>query len=156
MTFLLLAADTASGGAALPGPVVLVLSVVLDLLSAAALVFGLFFLFVGALGIFRLPDVYNRLHAASKSITLGVIGMLTAAVLHLAVPDADYSTGEALAGVAKAFLVIAFQFVAAPVASHMLAKAAHADEAEVFPETKDEMTQDHDDEAEAREHADGY
>lgn len=32
---------------------------------------GVVFLFLGSLGIFRLPDVYNRLQAGTKATTLG-------------------------------------------------------------------------------------
>lgn len=119
-----------------------VIAAILNVLAAGFLVAGLFFLLVGAIGIFRLPDAYNRIHAASKSITLGIIGMLTAAVLALCAPDGDYDSAEALAAVTKAVLVIIFQFVAAPIASHMLAKAAHADGAAKFAATEDELAED--------------
>ena len=119
------------------------LAIVFNLLAAATLVLGLFFLFVGAVGVFRLPDAYNRMHAASKSITLGVIGVLLAAVLHLSAPDRGYAYGEAVAAATKAVLVIAFQFVAAPVATHMLAKAAHLDNAPKFRGTlEDDLQED--------------
>ncbi|MEM6561777.1 MAG: monovalent cation/H(+) antiporter subunit G [Planctomycetota bacterium] len=120
------------------------LAIILNLLSAAALVFGLFFLFVGALGIFRLPDAYNRMHAASKSITLGIVSLLLAAVLHLSAPDGDMSRADVIGAITKAILVIIFQFIAAPVASHMLAKAAHMDGAGQAPSTAaDELAEDH-------------
>lgn len=103
---------------------------VLDVLTALALLFGLFFMFVGALGIWRLPDFFNRTHAASKCVTLGISGLLIAAVLHFAAlaisARGDDSAG--LTGAAtKALLVIVFTYTAAPVGSHMLARAAHLD-----------------------------
>jgi multicomponent Na+:H+ antiporter subunit G len=120
-----------------------VLAMILNLLAAATLLGGLFFLFVGAVGVYRLPDAYNRIHAASKSITLGIIGVLLAAVLHLSAPDDDYTFGEAVAAATKAVLVIAFQFVAAPVASHMLARAAHLDGAPQYKGTmEDDLAED--------------
>ncbi|MEM8875551.1 MAG: monovalent cation/H(+) antiporter subunit G [Planctomycetota bacterium] len=105
------------------------IAILCNLTAAAAILFGLFFLFVGALGIYRLPDAYNRIHAASKSITLGIVSLLLASVLHLAAPDGDFDRTEVIAAITKAILVIVFQFVAAPVASHMLAKGAHMDDA---------------------------
>lgn len=120
-----------------------VLSTILNLLACASLLFGLFFLFVGALGIFRLPDAYNRMHAASKSITLGIVSLLLAAVLALSVPDGDFDRGEAIVAITKAILVIAFQFIAAPVASHMLAKGAHLDGLKQYERgCGDELTED--------------
>ncbi len=85
-----------------------------DILAAVFLLAGLFFFFVGALGVVRLPDVYHRLHAASKSSTLGLIGLLLAAACHL---------GTAEVGV-KAIAVMLFLCVANPIGGHLLAKAA--------------------------------
>jgi monovalent cation/proton antiporter MnhG/PhaG subunit len=104
---------------------------VLDLLTALALLFGLFFMFVGALGIWRLPDFFNRTHAASKCVTLGISGLLIAAVLHFAVlaisARGDDSVSALTGAATKAVLVIVFTYTAAPVGSHMLARAAHLD-----------------------------
>ena len=86
-----------------------------DALASIALTFGLFFMFVGVLGVLRLPDAYSRMHAASKCTTLGLTGMLIAAGLHLWTLDV----------VAKSATVIIFTFVATPIGTHLLAKAAH-------------------------------
>jgi multicomponent Na+:H+ antiporter subunit G len=126
------------------------LIVLLDILTVAALLFGLFFMFIGALGLWRLPDLYNRMHAGSKCITLGVTGMLLAGVCHFARLEAsgllaqtDEAGSAALAAVTKGCLVIIFQFVAAPVAAHMLARAAHLDRAPMWPGTiADELAAD--------------
>jgi multicomponent Na+:H+ antiporter subunit G len=112
------------------------LIILLDILTVLAMLLGLFFMFIGALGLYRFPDLYIRMHAASKCITLGISGMLLAAVFHLSAVSAG--TDEAAYGApmpgttavgagTKALLVIMFQFVAAPVAAHMLARAAHMD-----------------------------
>ena len=121
---------------------------VLDILTVAALLFGLFFLFIGALGVWRLPDVFNRMHAASKCGTLGVTGALLAALLHFArlyasTESATEPTWETLVGAAaKAALVVLFQFTAAPIGAHMLARAAHADGAEKWPGTLGDELED--------------
>lgn len=114
--------------------------VILDVFTIAALLFGLFFLFAGAFGLWRLPDFFNRAHAASKCVTLGVSGLLIAAVVHFAAmyasPQRDAPAWENLFGAAtKSVLVIVFLYTAAPVGSHMLARAAHRDGAK-----KDERT----------------
>lgn len=100
---------------------------IFNILSMIALLGGLFFMFIGAFGLWRLPDLYNRMHAASKCITLGITGMLIAVILRLAVLDGDPQQVSVVGGITKAILVIIFQFVAAPVASHMLSRAAHKD-----------------------------
>jgi len=110
--------------------------IVLDILTIAALLFGLFFMFIGALGVWRLPDVFNRMHAGSKCVTLGISGMLVAAVLHFAVvPPSPHEQGtplelawqHAVLAFVKAALVVIFQYITAPVGIHILARAAHLD-----------------------------
>lgn len=106
----------------------------LNILTALAVLFGLFFMFVGALGIWRLPDFYNRTHAGSKCVTLGISGLLVATVLHFAAlsasPQRDGQAWEFVVAGTKAVLVIIFSYAATPVGSHMLARAAHLDGAE--------------------------
>ena len=85
------------------------------LLSAAALLCGVFFMAVGALSLLRLQDCYARIHGASKCTTLGLTGMLVAACIYIADP----------ATVSKALITMVFTFVANPIGSHLLAKAAH-------------------------------
>jgi monovalent cation/proton antiporter MnhG/PhaG subunit len=112
---------------------------IVDLVTVAALLFGLFFMFVGALGLVRLPDFFNRMHAASKPVTLGISSMLVAVALYLtAMPDIN-----ATQVVTKIALTLAFLFVAAPVGAHLLGKAAHMDDCPMFKGTVgDEYRQD--------------
>ena len=88
-----------------------------DIFTIFFLLIGLFFMLVGAIGVLRLPDTYNRLHGATKCSTLGLLGMLLATVAHI---------GD-LSIVTKASLTILFIFVSNPVGSHLLAKAALRD-----------------------------
>jgi len=44
----------------------------IDLLAIALIFFGLFFFFSGSIGLFRLPDVFSRLHALSKADNIGL------------------------------------------------------------------------------------
>ncbi|MBX0285678.1 monovalent cation/H(+) antiporter subunit G [Haloarcula salinisoli] len=75
---------------------------------------GAFFGAVAAIGIIRMPDIYTRAHAASKSDTLGAV--LTIAAVALAL-ESGLSTVKA------AFLVI-FMFITNPTAAHAIARAA--------------------------------
>lgn len=88
---------------------------IFDFFSAGFLLAGLFFMVVGAMGVVRLPDAYNRIHAASICVTLGLSAMLVAACFHL----------NAAPILTKSAITIVFIFVATPIGSHMLAKAAH-------------------------------
>lgn len=76
---------------------------------------GLFFDFVGCLGLVRLPDVYNRLQASTKCITLGTCSILFGAFL---------IHGFGVAGI-KALLCMLFLILTSPVSAHALARAAH-------------------------------
>ena len=121
---------------------------ILDVLTTVALIGGMFFLLVGALGVLRLPDVYLRMIAASKCVTLGISGMLLAAVFHFAaigtVDHAGRDEGSsALAAATKAVLVLLFHFVAGPVATHMLARSAHVDRVQMWKGTlSDDLSED--------------
>lgn len=88
---------------------------IFDFVSAVVLVSGLLFMVIGALGVVRLPDAYHRIHAASICVTLGLTAMLVAACFHLQAPPI----------IMKSVITVAFIFVATPMGSHMLAKAAH-------------------------------
>ncbi len=80
----------------------------------ALLAGGLFFAFVAAVGLIRLPDLYTRAHSASKSDTLGAVLTLGAAALAL---DAGVDT-------LKLALLIVFMFITNPTAAHAIARAA--------------------------------
>lgn len=76
---------------------------------------GIAFDFFGVLGLIRLPDVYNRLQAATKCVTFGSAGILFGVFL---------LQGFTVFGF-KALLGIVFIFLAAPVAAHAIARASH-------------------------------
>jgi len=106
-----------------------------DILSIFFALAGIFFMFVGAIGVVRLPDAYNRLHATSKCSTLGIMGLALAAIFHVGT----------IAVAAKALMTIVFAIVAAPVGSHILAKAAHLDGMKPWDrQLSDELQQDRD------------
>jgi multicomponent Na+:H+ antiporter subunit G len=75
---------------------------------------GVFFALVAAVGLVRLPDLYTRAHATSKSETLGAVLTLTAVAL---VVDAGLST-------VKAGLLLLFMFLTNPTAAHAITRAA--------------------------------
>jgi multicomponent Na+:H+ antiporter subunit G len=87
---------------------------VLDVVAAALLLVGSGFTFVAAIGLFRMRDVYGRIHVATKPATLGIAMTLTAAMLQ--VPFGSLTM--------KLVVALAFQFWSIPAASHMLGRAA--------------------------------
>ncbi len=76
---------------------------------------GITFDFLGVLGLVRLPDLYNRLQAATKCLTFGSAGIL----LGVLIIQGFNSFGF------KAILGIIFIFLTSPVAAHAISRAAH-------------------------------
>jgi multicomponent Na+:H+ antiporter subunit G len=87
----------------------------LQYLSAIVVVLGGLFGLLAAIGIVRLPDLYTRLHAASKAGAVGA-GLILIAV-------ALISTDGAVA--LRAVLGIIFLLLSTPIAAHLLARAAY-------------------------------
>lgn len=87
----------------------------LDIVGAAFILAGSLFTFIAALGLVRLPDLLSRMHAAAKPPLLGLALLLGGLTI----------TVRTWEWVALAAAVLAIQLVAAPVASHMLGRAAY-------------------------------
>ncbi len=51
------------------------------LLADIFLLLGAVFVFLGALGLLRMPDVYNRLQVTTKAVTLGVMGIVVGMII---------------------------------------------------------------------------
>ncbi|MEA2104525.1 MAG: monovalent cation/H(+) antiporter subunit G [Candidatus Cloacimonadota bacterium] len=87
----------------------------MEMLGAIITLIGSLFLFLGALGILRMPDVYNRMQAGTKATTLGSILFLI-----------GISVGNHACGCfGKIFIIILFVIFTNPVSSNALARAAH-------------------------------
>lgn len=87
-----------------------------NLTVSALMLVGAAFTLVASIGILRLPDLYTRMHAASKAGTLGSGVFL----LGLALYAQDHAT------VSRALAAIVFFLLTAPISAHLLAKAAYA------------------------------
>ena len=96
-------------------------------------VLGALLMVVAGLGLVRMPDLPTRMHAASKAGTLGAALVLVAVALHFA--------EGALA--VRAVLVVLFLFVTAPVASHVIARAAYRTGVPLSDETVADELADH-------------
>lgn len=94
--------------------------VLVNIIVTIFLVAGLFFTFVGSIGLLRFPDFYTRLHATGKCDTLGagliIIGLF---IYHFF----KYTNAPFI--LAKLTFLIIFIFIANPTATHALMKAAY-------------------------------
>ena len=74
---------------------------------------GSMFLFLGALGVFRMPDLYNRMQAGTKATTLGsILTLLGIGICHYE-------------WIGQVLIIIGFIALTNPISSHALARAAH-------------------------------
>jgi multicomponent Na+:H+ antiporter subunit G len=76
---------------------------------------GVLFNIFGCIGLLRLPDVYNRLQAATKCVTLGCCSILIGVVFHFGISDAGI----------KAIIAIPILFFTATVAAHALIRGTY-------------------------------
>jgi multicomponent Na+:H+ antiporter subunit G len=86
-----------------------------EVVASAFILAGSALALLAGIGIVRLPDVFARMHAATKPATLGLALICVGA----AITDARVSD------VAKLALVVALQFFTAPVGAHMVGRAAY-------------------------------
>lgn len=86
----------------------------LDIVSGLLLIAGVFFGLSGAVGLFRFPDFYTRVHAASVTDSIAAILILGGLLLQTSF---DLNT-------AKLLFILAFLLITSPTASHALAKSA--------------------------------
>lgn len=103
-----------------------------ELVVAAVLLLGVALNVLAGIGLHQFPDVFARMHASTKPATLGLLCILVAAAVSL----------QNAAAVAKLLLVVVLQFVTAPVAAHMIGRAAYQAGTELNPNTLiDELAQ---------------
>ena len=87
----------------------------MDVVVSVLLLSGVSLAVVAGIGLVRFPDVFSRMHAATKPSTLGLL--LVALGAGLAMDDRSDQ--------AKLLLVAVFQLLTAPVAAHMIGRAAY-------------------------------
>ena len=94
---------------------------------------GVLLMLVAGLGIVRMPDLPTRMHASSKAGTLGAALIL----IGVAVDSGDGAVAV------RAALIVGFLFLTAPVASHVIARAAYKTGVPLSDETVvDELARD--------------
>jgi multicomponent Na+:H+ antiporter subunit G len=94
--------------------------------SGVLAVAGAFFIAVAGLGAFRFKDLYMRMHASTKASSLG-LGLLLAAVA-ISHPEPRV--------LVESVLIVAFIFLTAPVAAHMISRAGYLHNSKLWEKTK--------------------
>ena len=108
---------------------------VLEIVAFAFIVAGITVDLFGCIGLVRLPDVYNRLQASTKCVTLGTCGILFGVFIRF---------GFTAIGL-KALICIVFILLTSPIAAHALARAAHRSGLKPCDQTEfDEYAEDND------------
>lgn len=87
----------------------------LNIIVGSMLIIGSIFSLVAAVGLIRFPDVYGRMHAASKAGTLGAGLLLLAIALH----------SLELSVATRAVAGFIFLLLTAPISAHLLARASY-------------------------------
>ncbi len=102
-----------------------IVAMIIKYLPYALLALSGFFAIVGAIGIIRMPDVYNRIHAETLCVFGGtIVGLIVIAIWG---PTFEFSL--------KAIIIALFLFFTNPVGSHAIARAAHKSGEELYPES---------------------
>ena len=86
-----------------------------EIAITALIYLAAFFLFVGSLGLAKLPSLMQRLHGPSKATTLGIGSLLIASMLYFLLERGSLSIHE--------LLITTFLFLTAPVTALMVANA---------------------------------
>jgi multicomponent Na+:H+ antiporter subunit G len=105
----------------------------ISVLGWVSLGVGVGFTLLGCIGLVRFPDLYNRMQAATKCVTLGTCGIMLGIFL---------LTGFSALGV-KALVCALFVLITVPVAAHALARGSLIFGVKLWKDTvKDEFTDD--------------
>jgi multicomponent Na+:H+ antiporter subunit G len=94
------------------------LELALALVADGFILLGAVVTTIGIIGMVRMPDIFTKLHAASKAVFLGVCSFLVALVA-----SGDPSI------IARAVLIALLLILTTPVAAHEIARAAVREQA---------------------------
>lgn len=88
-----------------------------EIVTSVFVLTGSILVLLSSIGILRLRDVYSRMHAAGKSSTLGVMSIMTGAVLFFLMDQGNFNF--------KLLLTIIFIFITAPLAGLAINRSAY-------------------------------
>ncbi len=98
---------------------------IVEIVAGTLMLVGALLAVIAGLGLQRFPDVFARMHAATKPATLGMAAILGGAALLLPDPGSR----------AKLALVVVLQFFTVAVGSHLVGRAAYRAGTELDPAT---------------------
>lgn len=102
----------------------------IELLSGIFIITGSVFVLLSSIGLVKMPDLYTRMSVTTKASTLGAGLVLIGTALYFG------TIGIA----SRAFIIIVFLLITAPIAAHMIARAAYFDGVPLWKETwKDDL-----------------
>jgi len=92
---------------------------VASMIGQALVLFGTFFYVLSSLGLIRMPDVYNRMQTATKSATLGSLGVI--------IGTGIWAIGEveSMGWLPKTVVIAVFLLLTNPISAHTLIRAAY-------------------------------
>ncbi len=93
-----------------------------DIAGYILIIIGILFDIFGCIGLVRFPDVYNRLQASTKCVTLGTFLLLIGVALACGLSALSM----------KAIICAVFILITSPTAAHAIAKGAHASGVELW------------------------
>ena len=89
--------------------------IIREFLSITLIIIGAAFMLVAAIGVLRMPDLYLRMSASTKAATLGISAIFLGLAIHF----------NELGVSSRAVATIIFMLLTAPVAAHMMGRAAY-------------------------------
>lgn len=110
----------------------------IEIISGVFLLLGSIFILLSAIGLLRMPDLFTRMSATTKASTLGIGLVLTGTAIFWG------DIGIA----ARALSIIIFLLLTAPVAAHIIGRAAYFDKVPLWEKTHiDELKGKYDEES---------
>ena len=107
---------------------------IINIIIAVLILLGALLSLVASIGVLRLPDVYTRSHAASKSATMGVMFILLGVCLYFFQAEQIFNS--------RLILAIAFIFLTSPVAGQLIIRSAYNTNVPMSDETiRDDLKQ---------------
>jgi multicomponent Na+:H+ antiporter subunit G len=104
----------------------------IDIIASLFILMGNIILLIAAIGIIRLPDLYNQIHAVGKAPTLALGLMMIGVSIHF----------RSFTVLGESIIIIIFIFLAAPVGSQLLARAAYQTKEYCYnPSRKDALSE---------------
>jgi len=112
-----------------------------DIISALLILAGALFMLISSIGMIRLPDFYIRNSASTKAVVLGVLLILLGVGIHY----------NDIVVFIEIFAILLFIFLIAPLAAHIISRAAVINRVGFWEKTNLEELEQYEKENEAKD-----